>query len=181
MTLFLFFPAIKPSPLVGNGSVPARVRCVCDPRGRVCRSRRIALYDRFQTMCYSRVSPHSTFSVRSPAALLAVVVPGRTHRSSTTTCPSCHSRTQSANSAGAKPPPGLRCGQKPGHQPGRQFDPGSCGRPVRHSMKSGVPGITRNPALMARSYLMIFVTRPAPTVRPPSRMANRRPSSMAIG
>src|SRR5438309_740771 len=30
-------------------------------------------------------------------------------------------------------------------------------------------------------YLMIFVTRPAPTVRPPSRMAKRRPSSMAIG
>ena len=31
------------------------------------------------------------------------------------------------------------------------------------------------------SYLMILVTRPAPTVRPPSRMAKRRPSSMAIG
>src|SRR4029077_19127512 len=30
-------------------------------------------------------------------------------------------------------------------------------------------------------YLMILVTRPAPTVRPPSRMAKRRPSSMAIG
>src|SRR5580698_4283877 len=30
-------------------------------------------------------------------------------------------------------------------------------------------------------YLMIFVTRPAPTVRPPSRIAKRRPSSMAIG
>jgi len=36
-------------------------------------------------------------------------------------------------------------------------------------------------ALVADPYLMIFVTRPAPTVRPPSRMANRRPSSMAIG
>src|SRR3954462_5344073 len=33
----------------------------------------------------------------------------------------------------------------------------------------------------ARRYLMILVTRPAPTVRPPSRMAKRRPSSMAIG
>jgi len=31
------------------------------------------------------------------------------------------------------------------------------------------------------SYLLIFVTRPAPTVRPPSRMANRSWSSMAIG
>jgi hypothetical protein len=30
-------------------------------------------------------------------------------------------------------------------------------------------------------YLMIFATTPAPTVRPPSRIAKRRPSSMAIG
>jgi hypothetical protein len=30
-------------------------------------------------------------------------------------------------------------------------------------------------------YLMIFVTRPAPTVRPPSRIAKRKPSSIAIG
>ena len=30
-------------------------------------------------------------------------------------------------------------------------------------------------------HLMIFVTRPAPTVRPPSRMANFSSSSMAIG
>ena len=30
-------------------------------------------------------------------------------------------------------------------------------------------------------HLMIFVTRPAPTVRPPSRIAKRRPSSMATG
>src|SRR6202011_5648585 len=32
-----------------------------------------------------------------------------------------------------------------------------------------------------RPYLMIVVTRPAPTVRPPSRMAKRSPSTMAIG
>src|SRR4029453_15796156 len=31
------------------------------------------------------------------------------------------------------------------------------------------------------NYLLILVTRPAPTVRPPSRMAKRRPSSIAIG
>src|SRR5438477_5244694 len=31
------------------------------------------------------------------------------------------------------------------------------------------------------AYLLILVTRPAPTVRPPSRIANRNPSSMAIG
>ena len=30
-------------------------------------------------------------------------------------------------------------------------------------------------------YLVILVTRPAPTVRPPSRIANRNPSSIAIG
>src|SRR5699024_8761707 len=30
-------------------------------------------------------------------------------------------------------------------------------------------------------HLMILVTRPAPTVRPPSRIANLRPSSIAIG
>ena len=29
--------------------------------------------------------------------------------------------------------------------------------------------------------MVILVTRPAPTVRPPSRMAKRRPSSMAMG
>src|SRR5207344_3305560 len=30
-------------------------------------------------------------------------------------------------------------------------------------------------------YLMTLMTTPEPTVRPPSRMAKRRPSSMAIG
>ena len=37
---------------------------------------------------------------------------------------------------------------------------------------------------LARSchdYLAIFTTRPEPTVRPPSRIAKRKPSSMAIG
>src|SRR5262245_3177814 len=48
-------------------------------------------------------------------------------------------------------------------------DPGSghCLRPSPLSRFSG--------------YLMISVTRPAPTVRPPSRIAKRRPSSIAIG
>jgi hypothetical protein len=32
-----------------------------------------------------------------------------------------------------------------------------------------------------RLYLRILMTRPAPTVRPPSRMAKRRPSLMAMG
>jgi len=34
---------------------------------------------------------------------------------------------------------------------------------------------------ICRSYAWIFVTTPAPTVRPPSRMAKRRPSSQATG
>ena len=33
----------------------------------------------------------------------------------------------------------------------------------------------------APDYLVIFATTPEPTVRPPSRIAKRRPSSMAIG
>jgi len=35
--------------------------------------------------------------------------------------------------------------------------------------------------LLPVRYSMILVTTPAPTVRPPSRMAKRRPSSIAIG
>jgi hypothetical protein len=42
---------------------------------------------------------------------------------------------------------------------------------------------TRRPGvfLSNRNYLVILVTVPAPTVRPPSRIAKRRPSSIAIG
>ncbi len=39
----------------------------------------------------------------------------------------------------------------------------------------------RKLGLGALTHFVILVTRPAPTVRPPSRIANRRPSSMAIG
>ena len=41
--------------------------------------------------------------------------------------------------------------------------------------------LTRVPASPLLPYFKIFVTTPAPTVRPPSRIAKRRPSSMAIG
>ena len=37
------------------------------------------------------------------------------------------------------------------------------------------------PASTGRDHLMIFATTPAPTVRPPSRIAKRRPSSIATG
>src|SRR4051812_16199372 len=39
----------------------------------------------------------------------------------------------------------------------------------------------RRPTGGARYYSMISLTTPEPTVRPPSRMAKRRPWSMAIG
>src|SRR5687767_9225288 len=47
-----------------------------------------------------------------------------------------------------------------------------------------VVGLEPDPDLLlpvGHGYLTILTTRPAPTVRPPSRMAKRRPSSMAIG
>ena len=37
------------------------------------------------------------------------------------------------------------------------------------------------PGFLPRAYLLIWVTEPAPTVRPPSRMAKRIPFSTAIG
>ena len=42
-------------------------------------------------------------------------------------------------------------------------------------------GVQHAPTSDGLDHFVILVTRPAPTVRPPSRMANRRPSSMAIG
>jgi len=36
-------------------------------------------------------------------------------------------------------------------------------------------------AINLASYSMILATTPAPTVRPPSRIAKRKPSSIAIG
>ena len=60
-----------------------------------------------------------------------------------------------------------------------------------HSVFSEVPrdslgparrsGREREPVLLEDDYLRISPTRPAPTVRPPSRMAKRMVGSMAIG
>jgi hypothetical protein len=44
-----------------------------------------------------------------------------------------------------------------------------------------VDGVVIHKVRRRSDHLVILVTRPAPTVRPPSRMANLRPSSMAIG
>jgi hypothetical protein len=52
--------------------------------------------------------------------------------------------------------------------------------PARDESRAGSEVVHSRPQ-PAGDYLMILVTEPAPTVRPPSRMAKRRPSSMAIG
>src|SRR6185295_17844696 len=44
-----------------------------------------------------------------------------------------------------------------------------------------IVGLEPDADLFVHSYSKIFVTTPAPTVRPPSRIAKRRPSSMAMG
>src|SRR6185312_13372412 len=48
-------------------------------------------------------------------------------------------------------------------------------------LRRGAAAGSITPGRRRTTYLRILVTRPAPTVRPPSRMAKRRPSSMAIG
>src|SRR5206468_8002126 len=56
----------------------------------------------------------------------------------------------------------------------------SSGLPLPYSSKNWLndaPFPTRQDFI----YLTIFATTPAPTVRPPSRIAKRRPSSIAIG
>ena len=67
------------------------------------------------------------------------------------------------------------------------------GRGYGPDVLQGAVGLRRRPPGMRKApdseesgawrsdHLMILVTRPAPTVRPPSRMANFSSSSMAIG
>jgi len=52
------------------------------------------------------------------------------------------------------------------------------GRLVDHVV---VVRLEPDPDLLLVAHFTIFMTRPAPTVRPPSRIANLSPSSMAIG
>jgi len=54
------------------------------------------------------------------------------------------------------------------------------GRPVDDEAGTGPKPDPRCRSVL-KDYLRTFVTVPAPTVRPPSRMAKPRPSSMAIG
>jgi hypothetical protein len=55
------------------------------------------------------------------------------------------------------------------------------GQDIKHPSRAIQKRKGRNPAAPKLSYAVIFATTPAPTVRPPSRMAKRKPSSIAIG
>src|SRR4051812_2469035 len=71
----------------------------------------------------------------------------------------------------------------------RHLGPRLLGRPddigrglIEHHVVEGLqPNSDSLCHVCSPSYLRILVTTPAPTVRPPSRMANRSPSSIAIG
>src|SRR4051812_8035206 len=101
--------------------------------------------------------------------------------------------TLRARDPSARPTPGgqrtLRAGE-PSARAGARADqrstasleirqpPGA--RPGVQALDSGGLGGAEPPE-EGRDYLRIFVTRPAPTVRAPSRMANLSPSCMAMG
>src|SRR5207302_8268262 len=81
-------------------------------------------------------------------------------------------------------------GQRDGARGARVRPPGGVddpvGRLVEHPVVVGLepdPNSLRHELSFSplSPYFVTEVTTPAPTVRPPSRMAKRRPSSMAIG
>ena len=81
----------------------------------------------------------------------------------------------------AWPAPGPRKG--PLHTegaPGTTKGPGTMPGPFMRRA-DGSRGSARDHAEGLGPYLVILVTRPEPTVRPPSRMAKPRPSSIAMG
>ena len=53
--------------------------------------------------------------------------------------------------------------------------------PLPNGRNPPLPKEGRVPEFSAEAYFEIFETTPEPTVRPPSRIAKRSPSSMAIG
>src|SRR4029079_17347516 len=52
---------------------------------------------------------------------------------------------------------------------------------IQTNSKANRATLIQNRAVGALYYLVMSATTPAPTVRPPSRIAKRRPESMAIG
>jgi len=118
-------------------------------------------------------------------------IPHETHRQRTGLAPKGRPRRVDQRSSGpgtARPPIPPET-----HRERRCLTPecGYRGSPPRRAPARPAhpaPGTTKGPdpkvrplCQEAEAYLMIFVTVPAPTVRPPSRMAKPRPSSMAIG
>ena len=91
-----------------------------------------------------------------------------------------HSRRPPCTRAGAGRLPVTRrsaAAEVPPHPPGRDLGPG-------HGEGPGAIAPGPCTGLLpsgSAAHLRILVTRPAPTVRPPSRIANFRPSSIAIG
>jgi hypothetical protein len=75
--------------------------------------------------------------------------------------------------------PGPVALRRPRRQLGRDLPHNPPGERRRPGQRSRWPGLSPN--WVELGHLMILVTEPAPTVRPPSRIAKRRPSSMAIG
>ncbi len=67
--------------------------------------------------------------------------------------------------------------------PKRPPPPFGDGGPLRSKdlRRSSGPSDPRTVHLTGRDHLLISVTRPEPTVRPPSRIAKPRPGSIAIG
>jgi len=84
-------------------------------------------------------------------------------------------RARDSNGGGCSAhPDGKRNGR--GDAPAAKLD-----RPIGTDPRGPVPVVVERPAYALTTYSMILETTPAPTVRPPSRIAKRRPSSMAIG
>ncbi len=157
----------------------------CDRRGRTRRPRRAA--------------PSGTRPPRngchSPAALRAAARQGRAGQGRPRDARRpCTTRALPVATSGPAPSlPRLPSGATPREPPPRPRPappgtpkgpgtlryPGPSVHPPRAPEREAqvLPGWIRR----SEDHLMIFVTRPDPTVRPPSRMAKPRPSSMAIG
>ena len=66
-------------------------------------------------------------------------------------------------------------------RPNPSLDPNTRGVLPLISLVWPPMGAAGNALNLQQVYLMTLATTPAPTVRPPSRMAKRRPSAIAIG
>src|SRR6516165_9125213 len=88
------------------------------------------------------------------------------------------SQLQTTTSIAARRPHRCHRGTRIGRSGGARTPNPRFWRPVLYQL-SYTPSRSSSP--VAYPYLMILATTPAPTVRPPSRIAKRSPSSIAIG